>query len=179
LQAAFRKFFGRYCNNLSYFPIQPFVGPHVVWCFISIVNGFWHTDLDYGSYLLPNLEIGLTAGVTGRQGMLTPPWHLIPPLIYSEVCLLSFSDLYARLMRLITVCSFFFFISFCHQFISRSVFVCRDVEKRRLLLRVVFFLDKIDQIFPFLFLFPFLCFSIICSILVFRIQLWHSYLLTR
>jgi hypothetical protein len=24
-------------------------------------------------------------GVTGQQGMLTPPWHLIPPPIYSEV----------------------------------------------------------------------------------------------
>jgi hypothetical protein len=32
-----------------------------------------------------NLEKGHTAGVTGQQGMLTPPWHLIPPLIQSEV----------------------------------------------------------------------------------------------
>jgi hypothetical protein len=40
------------------------------------------------------VEIGLTAGVTGQQGMLTPPWHLIPPLIYSEVRVRPFSDLY-------------------------------------------------------------------------------------
>jgi hypothetical protein len=29
--------------------------------------------------------MGLTAGVTGQQGMLTPPWHLILPLHLSEV----------------------------------------------------------------------------------------------
>jgi hypothetical protein len=74
--------------------------------------------LDYGSYRLFDLELGLIEGVTGRLvlgngstsgisrglcypdsliyfpyriyeiddcllGMLTPPWHLIPPLIYS------------------------------------------------------------------------------------------------
>jgi hypothetical protein len=25
------------------------------------------------------------AGVTGQQGMLTPPWHLIPPLVFPGV----------------------------------------------------------------------------------------------
>jgi hypothetical protein len=40
------------------------------------------------------MKIGLTAGVTGQQGMLTPPWHLIPSLIYSEVRICPFSDLY-------------------------------------------------------------------------------------
>jgi hypothetical protein len=42
-------------------------------------------DLDYGSYRLPNLDIGLMVGVTGQQGMLTPSWHLKLPLIYSDV----------------------------------------------------------------------------------------------
>jgi hypothetical protein len=51
-------------------------------------------DLDYDSYCLYNVEIGLTAGVIDQQGMLTPPWHLIPPLIYSEVRVRPFSDLY-------------------------------------------------------------------------------------
>jgi hypothetical protein len=54
----------------------------------------WHTDLDYSSYHLFNVEIRLTAGVTGQQGTPTPPWHLIPPLIYSEVRVHPFSDLY-------------------------------------------------------------------------------------
>jgi hypothetical protein len=63
-------------------------------CFIPIVKPFWHTDFDYGSYRLFNLVIGLTAGVTSQQGMLTPPWHLIPPLIYSEVCVRPISNLY-------------------------------------------------------------------------------------
>jgi hypothetical protein len=35
--------------------------------------------------MVNDLEIGLTAAVTGRQGMLTPPKHLIPPLVYTEV----------------------------------------------------------------------------------------------
>jgi hypothetical protein len=52
------------------------------------------TDLDHGSYRLSNVEMGLTAGVAGQQEMLTPPWHLIPPLIYSEVRVRPFSDLY-------------------------------------------------------------------------------------
>jgi hypothetical protein len=75
----------------SSLPIQPSFGPHAVW-YVSyqLLSRSWH----YGSYLLPNLEIRLTAGVNGRQGMLTPPWHLIPPLIYSEVCVCPFSDLY-------------------------------------------------------------------------------------
>jgi hypothetical protein len=50
----------------------------------------WHTDLGYGLYRLPDLEVGFTAGVTGRQGMLTPLRRLIPPLMYAR----SFSDLY-------------------------------------------------------------------------------------
>jgi hypothetical protein len=39
-------------------------------------------------------DVGRAAGATGRQGMLTPPWHLILPLIYSEVRVRPFSDLY-------------------------------------------------------------------------------------
>jgi hypothetical protein len=34
---------------------------------------------------LPDLETGLTAGVTGRQGMFTAPRNLIPPLVYPKV----------------------------------------------------------------------------------------------
>jgi hypothetical protein len=37
-------------------------------------------------FLLLVLVIGLTAGVTGQQGMLTPPWHLIPSLVFPAVC---------------------------------------------------------------------------------------------
>jgi hypothetical protein len=45
-------------------------------------------------YLIITFDMGCTAGAAGRQGMLTPPWHLIPPLIYSEVRVRPFSDLY-------------------------------------------------------------------------------------
>jgi hypothetical protein len=42
-------------------------------------------DLDYGLYHLPELELWLTAVVTGQQRMLTLPRNLIPSLIYPEV----------------------------------------------------------------------------------------------
>jgi hypothetical protein len=41
----------------------------------------WHTDLAT-DFLF---EIGLTADVTGRQGVLTPPRHQIPPPVCLEV----------------------------------------------------------------------------------------------
>jgi hypothetical protein len=43
------------------------------------------SDRDYGLYRLPDLEIGLTTGVTGRQGMRPPLRHLFPPMVYPEV----------------------------------------------------------------------------------------------
>jgi hypothetical protein len=67
-------------------------------CLVSdqSISRFWHTDLDYGLYYLPGLEIGLTASMTGRQGMPTPPRHMIPPLVYPEAhgCPTPFSELY-------------------------------------------------------------------------------------
>jgi hypothetical protein len=92
LQAAFRKFYGRY-NDLIY-PYNLSLGHMLFDMFHNNRLAVLDTDLDYGSYHLPNLEKGLTAGVIDRQGMLTPPWHLIPPLIYSEVRARPFSDLY-------------------------------------------------------------------------------------
>jgi hypothetical protein len=63
------------------------------------------TDIDCGLFHSRNLDTlilttdfcisnGTQAGATGRQGMFTPPRHLIPPLIYSEVRVRPFSDLY-------------------------------------------------------------------------------------
>jgi hypothetical protein len=70
----------------SYLPIQPFFRPHAVW-YVSYqsLSRSWHTDLNYGWYRLSNVEISFTAGVTGRQGMLTPPSHLIPFLVFPGV----------------------------------------------------------------------------------------------
>jgi hypothetical protein len=69
------------------------------------LNRSWYTDLDYCSYRLPDLELGLWAGVTGRLGILTPPWHLILPLIYPEVrvCPILKFVFPTGLMRLMTV----------------------------------------------------------------------------
>jgi hypothetical protein len=33
----------------------------------------WDNSLDYGSYRVSNLEIGLMVGVTGQERMFTPP----------------------------------------------------------------------------------------------------------
>jgi hypothetical protein len=64
-----------------------------------------HTDFDSRLFRLPNFdtlilisnfafEMGHMAFSTDLQGMLTPPRYLIPPLIYSEVRVFPFSDLY-------------------------------------------------------------------------------------
>jgi hypothetical protein len=60
--------------------------------------------------------MGLTAGVTGLQGMPTPPRHPIPPLVYPEVsvCPILRSVFPTGLMRLITVrylCHFIYTMS--------------------------------------------------------------------
>jgi hypothetical protein len=77
----------------SHLPILPFFGPHAVW-YVSChsLSRSWYTYLDNDSYCLPNLEIRLTCDRSTVD--LTPPKHLIPPLIYSEVCVRPFSDLY-------------------------------------------------------------------------------------
>ena len=50
-------------------------------CFIAIVKLFFIHRFDYGLLHLPDHNNRLTAGVSGRQGMLTPPRHLIPHLV--------------------------------------------------------------------------------------------------
>jgi hypothetical protein len=52
------------------------------------------TDLDYGSNRLPELKLGLTAGVTGWQEMFTPPRHLIHLWYFQRSVFALFSDLY-------------------------------------------------------------------------------------
>ena len=49
-------------------------------CFIAIV--------EYGLLRLPDKYYGLMAGVTGQQRMLTPPRHLIPPLVFAQLLFL-------------------------------------------------------------------------------------------
>jgi hypothetical protein len=86
---------------------------HHILDFCKSLSRSWHTDLDYESYRLSNVEIGLTAGVTDQQGMLTPPWHLIPPLICTPILWFVFP---IGLMRLITDRYFCHFIlDFCFQ----------------------------------------------------------------
>jgi hypothetical protein len=64
-----------------------------------------HTDFDYGLLRLPDLEIGLAVGVTGQQGMLTPPSHLILPLVCPgvHVCPIFRICISYGFMRLISV----------------------------------------------------------------------------
>jgi hypothetical protein len=60
--------------------------------------------LKKGLNRLPDLELGLTVGVTGRQGMLISPRHLIPPVLFPEVFAL-FSDLHFLEVYEIDYCS--------------------------------------------------------------------------
>jgi hypothetical protein len=46
---------------------------------------FKYTNFDRGLLPLPDLEIELTTGVTSQQGILTPPRHPIPPLVFPGV----------------------------------------------------------------------------------------------
>jgi hypothetical protein len=71
LQAAFRKFYGRYNDHI--YPYNLSLGRMLSDVFHNNCLAVLDTDLDYGSYRLPNLEKGLTAGVIDRHGMLTPP----------------------------------------------------------------------------------------------------------
>ena len=72
------------------------------WCDCTILNCvaisgfhiFWLRMLPW-----PDLEDWLTVGVTGQQGILIPPWHLVPPLVYPgvHVChALMFAYFYLR-----------------------------------------------------------------------------------
>jgi hypothetical protein len=94
-------FTGSFPQNLrslqrSSLPVQLSFRPNAVWC-VSHQPSSWslHTDGGYGLYHLPDLELGFTAGVTGRQGILTPPKHPDPTfsiargpcLSYSQICI--------------------------------------------------------------------------------------------
>jgi hypothetical protein len=64
------------------------------WCVsYQSLSRSWRTNLDCGLFCLHDLEIRLTACVTGRQGMLTPPRHLNLWYIQRSVSA-SFSDVY-------------------------------------------------------------------------------------
>jgi hypothetical protein len=48
----------------SSLPIQPSLRPNAVWCIsYQSLSRSWHTNINFGSYLLPYLELGLKAGV--------------------------------------------------------------------------------------------------------------------
>jgi hypothetical protein len=85
------SFTGRFLQILrtlqwSSLPVQLSFRPNAVWCVsYQSLSRSWYTDLDYGLYCLPELELGLMVDVTGQQGMLTPPRHLIPSLVFPGV----------------------------------------------------------------------------------------------
>jgi hypothetical protein len=74
------------------------------WSVVPLKTLILHLEL----FRLPDMEIGFMAGVTSQQGMLTPPSHLIPPLVYPKVrvCLFPKFIFPTGFMRLIQ-CSFF------------------------------------------------------------------------
>jgi hypothetical protein len=79
LKSAFCKLYSRYYDLV----LQNTTSICVQYCLVCFNNIlFWHTDFEYGITHLPDLEIRLTISVTNQQGMLTPPRHLIPPLVF-------------------------------------------------------------------------------------------------
>ena len=71
--------------------------------FIPVVRLFFikHTDFDNRFLCLPDQDVG----VTGRQGMLIPPTHLISPVYTAWVCVCPTPNLVflIEVMRLINV----------------------------------------------------------------------------
>jgi hypothetical protein len=80
LQGIFCKFYGRYNAVVCQysFPLGQTLTDVLKY---QLLSPSLHADFDFGLFHLPNLEMGLTAGVSGWQRMVTPPWHLIPPLV--------------------------------------------------------------------------------------------------
>jgi hypothetical protein len=109
--------------NLAHNPTWPTTHPrkslNITLAHTKLIHCSWHTDLDYGFYRVPDLETWLTVDVIDQQGMLTFPFYLIPPLIYSEIQGPYTSTLWfvypIGLMRLITVrqICYFIYISSC------------------------------------------------------------------
>jgi hypothetical protein len=132
LQATFRKFYGCYNDLVCQYNLC--LGQMLWYVSYQSLSHFWYTDLDYGSNRLPELELGFTAGVTGRQGILTPPRHLIPSLVYPEVRVCSVLGFVfpAGFLILITVrysCYLFKKLSFSIFFLpthreSHHMFIC-------------------------------------------------------
>ena len=78
-------------------------------CFKTIVKTLLYAGFDYGLLHLTVLDYWIPAGVTGQQGMLTPPRHLISTLVYpgSGFAMLSFLYwFFLGITRLIMDCYF-------------------------------------------------------------------------
>ena len=118
-RSSFCKFYGWY-YGLSANTIY-----HRVKCwltfFIPIVSPLFIHWIDDGFFpLFPDHDNEHTAGVTCRQGMLTPPWHLIPPLMFrrSVFALLLFCILFNGLWDWILFVISIFFLKSAHEILQ-------------------------------------------------------------
>jgi hypothetical protein len=65
---------------------------YTVYTFHQLLGRFGHTAVDFGLFRVPDLESELSrAVVTDQQGTLAPSRHLIPSLLYPEVCVRWFT----------------------------------------------------------------------------------------
>ena len=71
LKSSFRKFYGRYNDLVCDYKLS------LAHMLNNLLDCHFHTGLDDGLSRTPNFDKGRTADVTGQQGMLTPPQHLI------------------------------------------------------------------------------------------------------
>jgi hypothetical protein len=140
------SFTGSFLHILrSNLPIQSSFGSNAVWCVsYQSLSRSWYTNVDYGLHRLPEPELGLMAGVTGRQEMPTPPRHLIPPLVYLEVCVCPILK-FVFPMRLLGLMTVLYAISCV---LYGLFYVCMFTYKRRwiqndscLLLGICFYRD--------------------------------------
>jgi hypothetical protein len=72
-----------------FLPSQPVIRSNALWRVLrQSLSRSWHSDFDSRLLRIPDQNKELTAGVTGRQDMLTPCRHLIPLWEIQVLCLL-------------------------------------------------------------------------------------------
>ena len=110
------------------------------------------------SLLSLTMYCGIAAEVTGQQGMLTSPWHLIPPLDFRDPCcpmLTEFVNMFWTFLTILTSVSLIFVLMkvpcLVHWYFDRSNLNCpwywHSSDLRNILLYISMFLkcSQYDQ----------------------------------
>lgn len=97
---------------------------NIEWTFLwrapcRLVCRSWHNGFNYVYLRLLHQDVGFMTGFIGRQGILTPPMHLISPLMYPGIRVWPNAGPLLRIgvRRLITV----FYLHLSYYYLKRSI----------------------------------------------------------